>query len=306
MMTQVTFEAALLVLLTWAALLSVRAGLFDVSLDAKFAVGCVTTLFAWRFCPEVLRNNLLFAGILGIVVSVASAGAVGSIYGWLAARRKLDPIVSGMALNFATIPLAAWAVGAWYRPWESANQGARNLSRMLTERYTDQSGGAWGIFLFILLGSALFTWWANNTVTGTRLMASGLSEAAAAEAGLNVNDLRAKAAKWSGYCCGLAGALYIYFISPSFMAESTIGRGFLALAITMSARRSVFLVCILAFLLGGLRTLSQTVLRSLLEDRVGESAVGYIADAVPTFLILFVLAMLHISVRRLSPSSVKV
>jgi ABC-type uncharacterized transport system permease subunit len=305
MIAQVAFEAALLVLLTWASLLSVRAGLFDVSLDAKFAIGIVAALFAWQFCPEVLRNNLLLAGVFGTLVAVGSAGAIGGVYGWLSARRKLDQIVAGMALNFAIIPLAAWAYGAWYRPWESSDKGIHNLSRQLTDHYADQSAAAWIIAIGVLVASAFLAWAANNTVTGTRLMASGLSSAAAAEAGVDVDDFRAKAAKWSGYCCGLAGALYVYFISPSFTAESTIGRGFLALAITMTARRSVFYVCCLAFALGVLKTLSQTLLRSLLKDRVADSTVGFMADAIPPLLVLVVLALLHIFVKRLLPGLIR-
>lgn len=291
-MTQAAFEGSLLVLLTWAALLSIRAGLFNVALEAKFAVGMFATLLAWRYCPAVLRNNLLLAGILGTLMAALLAGVVGHFYGWLTAKRHLDPIVSGVALNFSIIPLAAWASNVLYRSWERNAPGTNNLSRRLTELYSDQSSAALVISVVILVASAMFAWWIISTVTGTRLMASGLSSSAALEAGIDVNEIRARAARWSGYYCGLAGALYIYFISPSsFTADATIGRGFLALAVTLIARKSVFWVCCVAFLLGAVRTGSQTMLRRLLEGQGSESIVGFIAEAAPFFIILLIFVL---------------
>src|ERR1039458_9329117 len=289
-MTQAAFEGIMLLVLTWAAMFSVRAGLFNLALEAEFASGIVASFFAWMFCPSIMRLNLFVAGLGCVVVATIVGGVVGKVYGWLTARADLDPIVCGIALNGAIVPFGAWAYSSWYLPWESAERGGRNLSARIMALNLDEAGL---VLCFIVLAAGLsgfFTWWLRNSPKGTRLLASGLSEAAAREAGIEVRRIRLTASVWSGCVCALAGALYVFFVSASsYSTESTMGRGFVALAVSLSARRGVFLVGWLAFVLGALSTLSQTWFRDIFSSRIQEGNIAFIAGAIPYFAVLALL-----------------
>lgn len=183
---------------------SERSGVINIALEGKMLMGTITV-----FLAAIATGN----AVLGIAAGLG-AGIALSIAHWLLTQKyKLDPIVSGMAIN-------AFAFGA---------------SSFLDKKFTnpDQSGFPrlptavfWVLAFVVPLAAFVFT---HRTRGGLRLLAVGSDPDKARQMGVFPQRVRLFSLIATGACTGLAGAL-IVTNAGGYTDNMTAGRGFIALA----------------------------------------------------------------------------
>jgi len=149
----------------------------------------------------------------GVVIGTLAAALVGGLLSWVAVRRSLDVIFTGIVTLAFSLGLNQWIIG---------QQGVTNgttgiqLTRAATGLADDRLGGyymfAAAIVVFLIVFRAL-----QLSRAGWAFRALKDDETAAELAGVNVARYRIYAAVVGSAMIGLTGALYAYssgFISP--------------------------------------------------------------------------------------------
>lgn len=196
--------SAPLILAAIGGFFSERSGVINIALEGKMLISTVTV-----WLVAISSGN----AAVGVAAGVGAAILMSLLHWLLTQKFKVDPIVSGMALN-------AIAFG-------SAN--------FLDKKFTDpgQSGFPkipsylfWG---FALILPILVWLYVRSTRGGLRLLAVGSDPDKARQMGVFPQRIRAMSLLMTGVCCGLAGAL-IVSNAGSYTDNMTAGRGFIALA----------------------------------------------------------------------------
>ena len=225
-----------------AGLYSERSGIVDIGLEGKMLAGAFAAAAA-----TTVTGSLW----LGLGAGIAAAIFFSLVHGFASITVRGNQIVSGVAINFIALGLAAVLSNAWF------GQSGRTPSLS-----TDQRFGAIdipGVSLLAdvpYLGPALrtlvsgqtlltyaaflmvpITWWVLfRTRFGLRLRAVGENPAAVDTAGVSVAWLRYRAVIICGVLCGLGGAYLSTAVSAGYVSNMTAGRGFIALAALIFAK----------------------------------------------------------------------
>jgi ABC-type uncharacterized transport system permease subunit len=195
-----------------------RAGSIQIGIEGTMLVGAFAA-----FAAGLSGGSPAFALLAG-----AAGGLVGgAVFALVAVAGRADPILVGTAWNLVAFGGTAFG----YRL-------LAGVTGSLLEVPTLKAGslGLPGFVLavfalpFVIHGGLRFT------RPGLRLAAAGENPEALRTQGLSTVAVRTGAALFSGATAGLAGALLVVTVSPTFVEGMTAGRGFIALALVVFAR----------------------------------------------------------------------
>ena len=208
-----------------------RAGMFNVGIEGMMLIGA--------FVGVAARSG--GATYTGVITAAVVTGVVGLLYGIVIAVLRADQIVAGVGLNI----IAIGSTSLLRRLWGLSAEGAVPAG-ILGEQPVP-------VLVDIpFLGGVLFrqsplvylayvvlpmvAFFLLRTRSGLLLRSVGESAVAADSAGVSVLSKRVWAVTFGGVMAGLAGAyLSVVATSGVFIDNMTLGRGFLAIAITILA-----------------------------------------------------------------------
>ena len=175
------------------------------------------------------------SAILGACAGMLAGGLVGLLHGWLVVRRRIDAIVSGIAINLVALGSTRFLLRALYG--SSSNSPSVHVSRgdanALVSALLDP------LVLMMLLLVALSHFALTRTRFGLRVRASGESPEGARGAGIDVARVRIVSVALGGVLCGVGGVALAYE-QHQFQSGMSGGRGFIALgAVIVSGWRPV-------------------------------------------------------------------
>jgi simple sugar transport system permease protein len=255
-----------------------RSGVFNIGIEGMMLVGAFV---------GVAGGVLAETAWIGLVAAVVITAALGCLYGVVVAAFRADQVVAGVGLNIIAIGVTSLLRSTWLA---SAIEtvppgpiGVGDLPGLSSIPYVgpvlfSQSPVVY-MALLLLPVVAFFLF---RTKPGLLLRAVGEQAIAADTAGVRVIGTRIAALTFGGAMAGLAGG-YLSLIATSgvFIDNMTLGRGFLAIAITIFGRWNPFYVALAALFFGAAEALQFS----------GQALFG---ESVPTPLLLmapFVLAI---------------
>ena len=174
--------------------------------------------------------------VLGLLGGLLSGAMLSLVHGTLAAKYRIDAIVSGVALNLLAASGTRFLLQAWYG--SSSNSpaftsfefgpegasGAQMLARTLMDPVT----------VLAIIAIAITPWILTKTRFGLRLRAVGEDPTAAASVGIDVVRVRLVATLVSGTIGALGGA-HLALDQHRFESGMSGGRGVIALAAVILA-----------------------------------------------------------------------
>ncbi len=165
------------------------------------------------------------SAVLGAFAGALVGGLVGLLHAWLVVRRRIDAIVSGIAINLVALGSTRFLLRAFYG--SSSNSPSVHVARggenALVSALVDP------LFLLTLAVAVLSHFALKETRFGLRVRASGESPEGARGAGIDVARVRMSAVALGGAICGLGGVALAYE-QHQFQSGMSGGRGFIALA----------------------------------------------------------------------------
>lgn len=210
--------------------LSERSGVVNIALEGTM-LGSALASVAVHYATG--------SAFAGVVAGVATGAAIGLLHALLVVHRRIDAIVSGIAINLAAAGGTRFLLRALY--------GSSSNSPSVAGIRVDLT--ILDPFLLATLALvAACAWMLVRTRFGLRLRACGEDPAAAQAVGVHVTGTRSAAVCLGSAICGLGGTALAYDLHQ-FQAGMTGGRGFIALAavIVSGWRAWPALVACLAF-----------------------------------------------------------
>jgi len=245
-----------------------RAGSIQIGAEGTMLVGAFLAFVA------AMRSG---SPALALAAGLAGGLAGGAVFALVAVAGRADPILVGTAWN-----LVAFGGTAFGYRLAAGETGALLSVPVLGPGPLGLPTPVLAVFLLPLLVHAGL----RLTRPGLRLAAAGENPAALRALGLSVVAVRTGAALFSGGAAGLAGALLVVTVSPTFAEGMTAGRGFLALALVVFARWKPLRLVPAALLFGAAGALQVRLQAS------GGSAIPYpFFVALPALLALLALAV---------------
>lgn len=212
-----------------------RAGVIFLGLEGAIIAGCLGALVASGVAGPL-------AGFAGGMVAGMLITAVFAVF---VVGLRTDQIIAGTAVTMLGLGLT----GALYR-------GLYGLSGAALSTPTVAPIAIPGLVRIPLIGPALFDqplptyalyvlvpalgWWMRRTHAGLALRATGEHAEAAAAAGISSARVRLFALAFTGAMGGLCGATLVLAQVGTFSESMSAGRGFIAIAIVVLGRWSVF------------------------------------------------------------------
>ena len=209
-----------------------RAGVLNIGLEGMILAGA----FA-GFAGAWLAGSAAAGLVLGIVAGLLLA----ALFAVLVLRLRLDPIVTGVAVNV----FALGVTGVLFRALTSGKRSTVFVESLPSIEVPGLAGlPVLGPALFSLnaLGyaaivlTAAVAWFLRSSSAGLVLRAVGENPEAVDTAGLSVLKVRLLAVLFCGALAGAAGVYLSVGYSNTFVENMSAGRGFVALAIVVFAR----------------------------------------------------------------------
>jgi simple sugar transport system permease protein len=229
-----------------------RAGMFNIGIEGMMLVGAFAGIAGGAVTGSTLAG-LVFA-------AVVTAG-LGAIYGAIIAGLRADQVVTGIGFNIVVLGATSLLRSSWLTerivtlsPAILGRHPIPGLSDIpfVGRVFFDQSPVVYAAYVILPVVS-LFLF---RTRPGLLLRAVGEQAVAADSAGVPVVGTRIAAMTFGGMMAGLAGAyLSIVATSGVFIENMTLGRGFLAIAITIFGRWKPYRVALAALLFGAAEAL---------------------------------------------------
>lgn len=233
--------------LAFAALgeqVSERAGIIFLGLEGAIIAGCLGAMLAGHAGPLAGFAGGAAAGVL--MAAVFAAFVIGL---------RTDQIITGTAVTMLGLGLtgivhrlAGEAAGATASATIVAPIAIPGLSRipLLGPALFQQPLPTYALYLLV----PLLAWWMRRTHAGLALRATGEHRAAAAAAGAHPARIRTLALLFTGAMGGLCGATLVLVQVGTFTEGMSAGRGFIAIAIVVLGRWSVWGTAVAALAFG--------------------------------------------------------
>jgi general nucleoside transport system permease protein len=191
--------------------LSERSGVVNIALEG---------IMLGSALASVAVHHATGSALAGIAAGVATGATIGLVHALLVVHRRIDAIVSGIAINL----IAAGGTRALLRTLYGSSSNSPSVAGIrLDIALLDP------FFVATLVLFAACAWMLTRTRFGLRLRACGEDPAAAQAVGVRVTATRTLAVMLGGAICGLGGTALAYDLHQ-FQAGMTAGRGFIALA----------------------------------------------------------------------------
>lgn len=251
---QVLFKATTLLGTGLAVAVARHAGLFNIGVEGQMALGgLVAAAAALGLGPECPAAIAIPATLLA---GAAAGAAWAAIPAWMRAWRGVHEVIATILLNFIAFALVGFVLVRFLAEFESLHTaeippGAR-LPRL--EVLLPALRGAPANFdLVVVLGLCLVTAWiASRTRWGFEVRAVGMSERAAAAAGIPVRRRMFEAMVASGALAGAAAANFVQGYKHYFEDGFTAEAGFKGIAVALLARSHPLALVPAAILFGAL------------------------------------------------------
>lgn len=224
--------SAPLVYASLGELLGEKAGVVNISLEGAMLASAFAGTLA------TLSTGSLWAGLAAAAVTGAAfVGAFAVLTVWMGR----DQVLVGTAMNL----VAFGATGLLYRERFGASGAALTLPVFPAVRVSGLAELPWVGPLFfehnVLVYAAFLLvpavhWALHGTWAGLALRAAGEKPESLEAAGVSVRAVRSAALLVQGALAGVAGAYLALAHAGTFIEGLTAGRGFIALAIVVSAR----------------------------------------------------------------------
>ena len=232
----------------WGAMISYRAGVFNVALEGFIMVGAFTHCVMW----EVLKYRARFTApgaLLGALLITLVVGALlGAFFGTLVAR-GLEPITSGIALNMAVLGIVKALEKAVLDPMLQSYGNGLEFDAVRTAGITDPVTALAGV---ALAGIVILIFVYYRTPSGKRMTAAGRPDGGAEalrQTGRSVPALWIKTSISTGVLCAFAG-ISLVWLTGAYTRDMSAGRGYVALALALIGNRSIVLASIVALAYG--------------------------------------------------------
>ncbi len=275
--------------LTFAAiggLFSERSGVVNIGLEGMMLMGAFFAIWG---------ADRTGSWIGGLLIAMASGGALALIYAFFAIQLRADQIVGGTAINFLALGLTGYLYIDLYGVEGTPNDlpGIPDVHIGWLDRipphglghFLEDSFGQMNLMIWLSLALLVVTWLLMfKTPLGLRIRAVGEHPRAADTVGISVYRVRYGAVTLSGILAALGGAYLSLGFVHSFSENMTAGRGFIALAALIFGGWRPFGAFGAALLFG----FSSAIARRL-PDAYGSSA-GTLFEALPYVLTLIAVA----------------
>ncbi len=248
---QVLSAATPLVLASLGGVLSERAGVTMLALEAYLLVG------AFAAVTVGLATGSVVIALLAAVLAGALAGLLFAVF---AVRHRASSVVVGIAFNLLAVAGTRAALKVLYgsasnSPTMPTAEGARGSSLAWTALRDSLTTPT--VFLAPLL--VIFSWWLlSRTVLGLRITACGEHPTAARAQGVPVVGVQTAALAMGGAMAALGGA-QLGLHQHAFVAGMSGGRGFLAVAAVILGRWNPARAALWAVGIGALSALEATL-----------------------------------------------
>lgn len=283
-------SGTVLLFATVGEIIAERSGVLNLGVEGMVLLGAMSAF-----------STALASGSpwLGILVAILASGLISQIHAVIAIQFRADQVVSGLALNFATIGLSlVFGEGL-------SKAGAISLLPNFTVPVLTQIPILGPIFftnqnVMVYVGYVLtpLAWfYIHRTRPGMHLRAIGEFPAAADALGINVNRLRHLYVFVGGMLAGLAGATISLAVSPGWFSEmTTSGQGWIAIGLVIFAQWDPWRAAFGSYAFGALRRLildiqGPTVLLGLRNPFYYNPYWGFFLQMIPyafTIIVLFV------------------
>lgn len=225
---------------------SERSGVVNIALEGILLVAGFSSI-----AVELATRSAFW----GAVAGVASGGLVALFHAWLVVRRKIDAIVSGIALNLIALGATRFLLRAFYGSSSNSPSvsGHEESANALIAALIDP------LFVLTVVAVGLSHIALGKTRFGLRVRAAGESPSAARTAGINVARIRMSSVALGGALCGIGGVA-LAAEQHQFQSGMSGGRGFIALAaVIVSGWRPgrAFVACIVFAILDALQIVLQ-------------------------------------------------
>ncbi len=223
-----------------------KGGLVNIGLEGIFLISAAIGVYA----AEVFGN-----GWIGLLFGMLVGGIIGLIFGVLSVYGKADQIIVGIGINIFAIGfvpffmMAEWAFPGIHIPPKEV---------LIEPIYTPFIRVSHVTIIAIVVAITLH-YMLHHTPLGLRIKAAGEAPEALDASGVSVARIRILGAVISGALTGLGGAFMPLAWFGGIVKEISAGRGFIALAVLVSAGLEPILSLAFAFLFGFAEGLAYSV-----------------------------------------------
>ncbi len=216
--------------LTFAALgglFSERSGVVNIGLEGMMLMGA---FFA------ALGADKLDSWVWGVLIGMASGGALALVHAFVSIQLRADQIVSGTAINFLALGVTGYffieIYGKTGTPGDLPRVPDVNLPGIADVRFVGDVIGQLNLMIWVAaIAMVILTYLVVfKTSIGLRLRSVGEHPRAADTVGISVYKTRYAAVTFSGMLAALGGAYLSIGFVGSFAENMTAGRGFIGLA----------------------------------------------------------------------------
>jgi simple sugar transport system permease protein len=215
--------------LTFAALgglFSERSGVVNIGLEGMMLMGA---FFA------ALGADKLDSWVWGVLVGMASGGALALVHAFVSIQLRADQIVSGTAVNFLALGVTGYffieIYGETGTPGDLPRVPDVNLPAIRDVGFVGDVIGQLNLMIWVAIAMVIVTYLVVfKTSIGLRLRSVGEHPRAADTVGISVYKTRYAAVTFSGMLAALGGAYLSIGFVGSFAENMTAGRGFIGLA----------------------------------------------------------------------------
>lgn len=210
-------KATLIVGMALSAMISFRAGLFNIGGEGQLVAGGIVAALIGVYLPG--------PGWLVLVAGVGGGMAAGALWGLLAgvmyAYLGVPLLIGSLLLNYPARYIASYLVGHPYRDVASGLPQTFQVSRDSWIPFVPGTRLDMGI-LAIVVVSVLAIIYSGMTVGGYRARMNGLAPDFARASGLPVRAITLKTLLLSGAIAGLVGALAVYGVHHRYIDGSLV------------------------------------------------------------------------------------
>lgn len=201
---------------------SERSGVVNIALEGMLLASAL---------GAVVLQLATGSAVVGLLGAVLVGGAIGAAHAWFVGR-KVDAIVSGIALNLIAVGGTRFLLRAMYgsssnSPGVAGFRGALAGSTAVGAVVVDTVINPLTLLTILSVGVTAFV--LRRTRLGIQVRAAGEDATSAASLGLDVPRLRLVAVTVGGAIAGVGGAA-LAFDQHQFQSGMSGGRGFIALA----------------------------------------------------------------------------
>lgn len=226
-------------LLALGGAITERSGIVDLALEAKYL---------WGAFAAAIFSYETGSVVVGIAAAMAAGAMVAAVQALWTIKLKADQVVTGIALNLAAAGLTRYLLQVLYHR-ASNSPDCPGVSTVIYKN---------PIFYLTILATAVVIVMIGRTRLGLRVRAVGERPDAVAAAGVDVARTRWVAVLIGGAVAGLAGAQLSLPVA-GFSADSSVGRGYVALAAVIMGGWRPAVVALVCLGLGASEALGQAI-----------------------------------------------